>query len=227
MMKKKWEISSEKFLHITTREQTLVLLTGLFLLIWGTFTLVLSGRLDEINQQNKHIKQVTAENKNAKLSIDLLADALKKDPNDAVNLKIKQHEQKLGQIDKSLLALTSALINPVQMRHALVELLKLDQGVKLISFEVLPVKRLISSAVTAKVEQAIEPNEQTINLFRHSIKLKLRGSYFNLRNYLSQLEGLSWKFFWKHFEYQVAEYPNSELEIEIYSLSTEREFIGT
>jgi len=37
---------------------------------------------------------------------------------------------------------------------------------------------------------------------------------------------LSWKFFWQEFNYQLKEYPVSELEIEMYSLSTKREFIG-
>ena len=63
-------------------------------------------------------------------------------------------------------------------------------------------------------------------LYRHAIKIKLSGSYFQLRDYLIQLESLSWKFFWQEFNYQLKEYPVSELEIEMYSLSTKREFIG-
>ena len=87
-------------------------------------------------------------------------------------------------------------------------------------------QRLLNSSDKTEEKKVDDNRNQTINLYRHSIKLKLKGRYFNLRNYLSQLEGLSWKFFWQHFQYQVAEYPNSELEIEIYSLSTTREFIG-
>lgn len=223
-MKNEWKNYSDKFLHTSPREQYLVLFTGLFLLLWGTFTFVLSDNLEAMDKQNKSIKQITADNKNSTQSITLLTDALKEDPNDALKIKIKQHEQKLGQIDQALLSLTSALINPVQMRHALLELLKLEQGVKLVSFEVLPVTRLLSPSVNDTVEH--DNDNQSINLYRHSIKLKLKGRYFHLRNYLTQLEALSWKFFWQHFQYQVVEYPNSELEIEIYSLSTTREFIG-
>jgi len=47
-----------------------------------------------------------------------------------------------------------------------------------------------------------------------------------LQNYLSQLEKLSWKFFWQDFNFKLTEYPKSELEIEMYSLGTKKEFVG-
>ena len=129
------------------------------------------------------------------------------------------------------------------MRHALVELLKLEKGVKLISFQVMPVEPLllnknlndgqqaepinsnavqdVNAVITAYAEQPV-----SLGLYRHTIKLKLKGRYFHLRNYLSQLENLSWTFFWQKFQYQLLEHPLSELEIEIYSLSSNKEFIG-
>ncbi len=58
------------------------------------------------------------------------------------------------------------------------------------------------------------------------MKIKLTGKYFQLRNYLQQLEQLSWKFFWQDFQFEVKEYPRSEVEITIYSLGLRRECIG-
>jgi MSHA biogenesis protein MshJ len=134
--------------------------------------------------------------------------------------------------DTKLLELTSDLINPIQMRHALIELLKIEKGVSLISFEAIEAQPLLMPKMITKKEQeekvTIKPvtTEQPFGLYRHGIRLKLRGNYFQLRNYLTQLEGLSWTFFWQQFHYQLLEHPKSELEIEIYSLSTKREFIG-
>jgi len=65
-----------------------------------------------------------------------------------------------------------------------------------------------------------------LNLYRHGIKIKLSGKYFQLRNYLLQLEQLTWKFFWQGFQFEVKEYPQSEVEITIYSLGLNKEFIG-
>jgi MSHA biogenesis protein MshJ len=54
----------------------------------------------------------------------------------------------------------------------------------------------------------------------------LEGQYFDLRDYLSQIENLSWTFFWQRFDYQLGEYPVGQLSIEIYSLSTTSDFVG-
>ena len=84
----------------------------------------------------------------------------------------------------------------------------------------------------AEVEKInIEPvitqaQPEQLRLYRHGIKIKLQGQYFQLKDYLMQLENLSWKFFWQEFDYQLKAYPVSQLEIEIYSLSTAQEFIG-
>ena len=121
------------------------------------------------------------------------------------------------------------------MRYALIKLLKLQKGVKLLSFEVLPASPVTKTnlgnnhdlaqqdTVTASANQA---QEKQLRLYRHAIKIKLQGQYFQLKDYLTQLESLSWKFFWQEFDYKLKAYPVSELEVEIYSLSTAQEFIG-
>jgi MSHA biogenesis protein MshJ len=58
------------------------------------------------------------------------------------------------------------------------------------------------------------------------MKIKLSGQYFQLRNYLAQLEQLSWTFFWQDFHLQVKDYPLNEVDITIYSLGAEKEFVG-
>jgi MSHA biogenesis protein MshJ len=175
--------------------------------------------------------QISNENRTAKASIILLEDGLSKDPNSELKRQISQYKERLNKADVNLLKLTSDLISPIQMRHALMQLLKTQKGVSLQSFQVVAAEpiTLASAKPIAKIEGAVadvESNKQEMVLYRHAIKIKLSGSYFQLRDYLTQLEALSWKFFWQEFNYQLKEYPVSELEIEMYSLSTKREFIG-
>ena len=165
----------------------------------------------------------------------MLEQALLEDPNSALKKELLQYQAKLGEIDQQLLSLTSDLIDPIQMRYALIKLLKLQKGVKLLSFEVLPASPVTKSnlenseqqdkqdTLAASVDQT--PAKQ-LRLYRHGIKIKLQGQYFQLKDYLIQLESLSWKFFWQEFDYQLKAHPVSELEVEIYSLSTAQEFIG-
>ncbi|MEH6594329.1 MAG: hypothetical protein V7736_02135 [Colwellia polaris] len=236
-----WLTYSEKFNNTTPREQYLIIASGLVAVIFVLYSLFLDEPIQNIGSYKEQIIKAQQDIESKKDSIQVLKQALDEDPNVALKRELSQYQAKLGDVDKKLLELTSDLIDPIQMRFALIKLLKLQKGVKLLSFEVLPASPVTEDKVLAEneTEQTIEKNNTStvktsdvqsqpaqLRLYRHGIKIKLQGQYFELKDYLTQLESLSWKFFWQEFDYQLKAYPVSELEIEIYSLSTSQEFIG-
>ncbi len=235
-MKQQWLENSEKFLKLTIREQYLILLTGLVAVFFIIFYLFIDGKMTANTNASKKIVQLENSNRSLKLSVLELQAGLQQDPNVEVRDKIAQYESKLAKVDKSLLTLTSDLISPVQMRYALLDLLNLKKSVSLLSFELLGAQPLLTTPPTKstpeiareqnKNQVSANDNSSGVNLYRHGIKIKLSGSYFDLRDYLTQLEKLKWKFFWQDFNFKLTEYPNSELEIEMYSLGTKKEFVG-
>ncbi|AOW77487.1 hypothetical protein A3Q34_11835 [Colwellia sp. PAMC 20917] len=227
-MNKQWQAYSEKYLTITPREQYMVLLTGLVAIIFIMHNFFIDDNALKIVKLEKQVIQVNNDNRTAKASILIFEEGLSKDPNESLNKQISQYKDKLNKVDVNLLKLTSDLIDPVQMRYALMQLLKTQKGVSLQSFQVIAAQPMNIASTTDEETKAVVVNsdQPALILYRHAIKIKLSGSYFQLRDYLTQLEALSWKFFWQEFTYQLKEYPVSELEIEMYSLSTKREFIG-
>ncbi len=230
-----WLAYSEKFSNTTAREQYLIIATGLVAIVFILYSVFLDAPFQRIEQLNRQISETQQSNQNNKNSIQVLEQALLEDPNVALRKELSQYQAKLGEIDEQLLSLTSDLIDPTQMRYALIKLLKLQKGVKLLSFEVLPARAVTKAKLASndkpdanevQVTSTSQAEPKQLRLYRHGIKIKLQGQYFQLKDYLSQLEGLTWKFFWQEFDYQLKEYPVSELEVEIYSLSTAQEFIG-
>lgn len=237
-----WLTYSEKFNNTTPREQYLIIASGLVAVIFVLYSLFLDEPIQNLETYNAQTLKAQQDIESKKNSIQVLQQALSEDPNIALKRELSQYQAKLGDVDAKLLELTSDLIDPIQMRFALIKLLKLQQGVKLLSFEVLPASpvtedkaepvnnELAKNVETASNETVKASVEQTqpkqLRLYRHGIKIKLQGQYFELKDYLTQLESLSWRFFWQEFDYQLKAYPVSELEIEIYSLSTSQEFIG-
>ncbi|WDE10959.1 hypothetical protein [Thalassomonas haliotis] len=243
-----WQELSEKFLSLSPREQLLILLTGTVLIVFTFFTLAIDNNLVAARNLQQQKQQLASSNKGLAQSVTGLQQALKRDPNVALKLQLEQYEQELLAADQQLLALTSDLIDPVEMRYALIDLLAMQPEIKLLSFELLPPAELISAPPTqelagqepatpalttelnSKQANAVEVKNdvglKAMTLYRHGIKLRLRGRYFQLRDYLAQMENLSWRFFWQDFDYRLVEYPSSELEVEIYSLSTKRAFLG-
>lgn len=242
--RQQWQIYSDKYLQLSPREQYLIILTGLVAITFIIFHLFIDTKLLETNRLTQDLVQIENQSKTLTLSAKEYQAALAQDPNTAITAQIKQFEEKLAEVDTQLLTLTSQLISPTQMRQALLALLKLEKGVSLLSFELIGAQPLLDETnvdVTAQnladesVNLSSKPSSEnsennhaiaSMNLYRHGIKIKLSGRYFELRNYLSQLEQLSWKFFWQEFDLKVVEYPMSEVSIEIYSLGSKEAFVG-
>lgn len=245
-MNNKWQEFCDKYLEITPREQYLILLTGLVAIVFITFYLFIDANIVENRRNTQQIAQLNSSNQSINITNTEMLAALKRDPNHDINIAIAQYEAKLAQVDEKLLTLTSELISPVQMRFALLDLLKLEKNVSMLSFELTGAQPLLSNIPSTNDMQSENSSEIIadttntsvidslenkdlpvgVNLYQHGIKIKLSGSYFDLQSYLSRLEQLSWKFFWKDFNFKVIEYPKSELEIQMYSLGTKKEFVG-
>ena len=233
-MKEQWNIYSEKYLALNTRDQWILLITGLVVFGMMIFTNFVEVNLASKVKQNKQRIQLASANSAMAKKIIKLDNTLVVDPNIAINKQISVYKKKLLKVDERLLKLTSDLIDPIEMRHALLELLKLEKSVKLVSFQAMPVQAIWlhnsidDESFRVKDEAGVSSLDKPVSLglYRHSIQLTLKGQYFDLRDYLSQLENLSWTFFWQKFDYQLVEYPLGELSIEIYSLSTTPEFVG-
>ena len=229
-MKKQWKSYSEKFLQLTGREQFLVLSTGLVAIFFIISSFFIDDKSAKITSFDKQSRMITSGNQSLNFSIKEYQAALKEDPNVNTVKQIAQLETKLANIDNQLVLLTTDLISPSEMREALLKLLELEPGVSLLSFELIGAKPLLnlsneqSSADSGNNSPTAE--QLGLNLYKHGIKIKLSGKYFQLRNYLQQLEQLTWKFFWQDFKFEVKEYPRGEVDITIYSLGLKKEFIG-
>ncbi len=229
-MKEQWKNTSDKFLQLTSREQFLLLLTGVVAIFFIISYLFIDDKSARIITLDNQSRTMTSGNQTLSFSIKEYQKALQQDPNVNTVKQIAQLETKLANIDNQLVLLTTDLISPSEMREALLKLLKLEPGVSLLSFELIgakPLLNLVGDQPDDETSITSPTSEQLgLNLYKHGIKIKLSGKYFQLRNYLRHLEQLSWKFFWQNFKFEVKEYPRGEVDITIYSLGLKKEFIG-
>jgi MSHA biogenesis protein MshJ len=94
-----------------------------------------------------------------------------------------------------------------------------SKGLKLIELQSI-------TPISISLGQSQEGEEPIAGLYRHGVTLVFEGSYFDIQRYLEKLESLPWQFYWKKFDYLVGEYPTASVELEIYTLSTNKAFIG-
>lgn len=132
---------------------------------------------------------------------------------------------------------TAALIDPPHMQQVLQELLQSRPGLRLLGLEsfsaplVLPAPPAAPAAPAVAGQPASAATPAPI-LYRHGMRLTLEGSYFELRDYLRDVEQRSQqggrRLFWERLDYQVGEAGpgKARIVVELYTLSREAGWVG-
>jgi MSHA biogenesis protein MshJ len=126
-------------------------------------------------------------------------------------------------------ALTNALVEPAEVRALLEELLRGRRGLTLVSAANLDAEPLLErdeatarpAAQAAAVGAGTEPQ-----LYRHTLRLTLRGSFHDCLAYLEAAERLPWRLHWARIEIDAGEYPDNTIVLELATLSRAAEWIG-
>lgn len=128
------------------------------------------------------------------------------DGKDPEQLAVVQLEARLAELEKSLAAHKGAFVSPHRLPALLKNLLGPGRPLKLESLRTVPALQVQGGA----------------QLYRHGLEMTLRGSYFDLLQYLSDLEKLPARLLWGGVDLQVEQYPEVRLTLQIHTLSTQR-----
>jgi MSHA biogenesis protein MshJ len=128
-------------------------------------------------------------------------------------------------------ALAAELVDPVEMRRVLEDLLGRQVGLRLVSATNLEARPLFDEHADehADAEQqpaAGTPSSAAPKLYRHTLVLHVQGSYLDCLAYLQAIERLPWHLYWARLELHVGEYPQNDIVIEVHTLSLDEEWIG-
>ncbi|MFQ2346543.1 MULTISPECIES: MSHA biogenesis protein MshJ [Aeromonas] len=211
-LKAQWQAWADKLAALSQRERVLIMLTGVVLVgaiaTYGWLDAAVV-RLEQDRlalssaQRDLEIMDLENQGKQARLA---------RDPDQNVRTQLAGVDEEIGKLDAALKAQTVDLIQAHEMPEVLEALLSRSANLHIV-------------ALTSLAPEPLMAGEQRINLFKHGIRLKLEGGYFDVYQYLKALEALPRHFYWKQFDYQVQEHPRAVVEMEIYTLSTSKEFI--
>lgn len=136
--------------------------------------------------------------------------------------EIESLQEKIEAAQEGVTRLSQGLIPAEKLPETIRELLVQEQG-------------LILKGLLAKKPEILSLNgdagkdsdkHQQASVYKHTVVFRVEGRYFDLMNYLERLEKSPWNFYWQQLDYQVDRYPRAIAQIEAYTLSTERGFMG-
>jgi MSHA biogenesis protein MshJ len=198
---------------------TLVLMTLLQVFLLNP---VLSRR----NQLSAQIAQQEDETKVIQAQIQTLVRPSVQDQ-DALNRdKITRLREQLAQLDQQFEEQQKQFVPPEKMVAMLEGVIAKNRKLQLMSLRNLPIAGPSpSAAAQAGPATGARRGSSAHEVFRHTVELSVKGSYFDLLDYLSALERMPQRVFWDGFELDATQYPQSVLKLTIYTLSRERSWL--
>lgn len=208
----------ERFAALTTRERALSLVAGLCLIIVGGFVLYIEPQVKALHDKETEAQRQSALVAQLNQQVTQLSAELAADPNAPLLSRIEAMAQRSRDLDTQLAQRTDDLVPAHRMPNLLSSLFAEFKGLELVEM------RSIEPVAMLSVDEQSTATE--VNLYQHGVSLVLEGRYFDIQSYLLRVENLPWHFYWKRFDYQVGDYPIAQVELEIYTLSTSKAFIG-
>ena len=178
------------------------------------------------NQLSAQIAQQEDETKTIQAQIDALVRPAVQDPNDLNRERLKSLRQQLAQFDRQFEEQQKQFVAPDKMVAMLENMIGKNGKLQLISLRNLPGAG-VSPGDGAQTGTAGGSGQAggAREIFRHTVELSVKGSYFDLLDYLAALERMPQRVLWDGIELSVAQYPQSVLKLTIYTLSPEKSWL--
>lgn len=217
---------SEYLKTLSLREKILMLLVGI-VIMYAAWDAVFFGIFNKTHQQ--YASQID-EVENELFQVDEQLNELTSqlfvagNPNQQLKLAINESNQQIEELEQALSATFDSLVPPTEVTRFIRSLLLENTSLKLIALNNEPVE-VINLTAQSMESPDTDPNA-TARLYQHATNIKLTGDYVSLYNYLIELEQSEWTLYWDQLQYQVTTYPNAEIMLRIYTLSTDEHWLG-
>ena len=216
-MKLDWKTLSDKIDDMSPRQRGLVFAVAASIVVALVSSLLIEPQLAKQKVLSRKTEQQQSEIKSIQAQLQAMAEVRKTDPDAANRAELESLRLQLVQLKASLQVKQQHLIPPDKIAGLLEEILSRNRQLQLISLRSLP-----ASAVTGEEEQAAAVEKE---FFKHGIEMTVRGSYFDLLDYMAQLEKLPWRMFWGKASLVVETYPISRMTLTLYTLSLDKAWL--
>ena len=214
------------------RERALIFSSGIALLfiLWSFF---IQAPFDEKTRNLKQkFNDLVAQRSATQQQIGELNHSLLNDPGRLKEDQVKQLQADIDAIDIKLKDASHGLVKAEQLPRILEDVLLKTSKLTLLDVATLPVHELQVETVTGDIYKLNDRLTQKIQglrnlgVYEHVVQMRVAGSYSQITQFLVALEELPWRFYWQRLDYKVVEYPNAEIILRVYTLSSDEGLLG-
>lgn len=216
-----------KFDAYSLRERILLAVAAVVVIFFLMDTLLLSAWSRQNAALKAGIVEQGAESERVRVQLKELQGRASAHPDAQAQARIREIEQNIAAIEATLQSASKQLVPPERMATMLEDLLKRNRRLQLVKMTTLPAAELLGrekaeASQTGGQHAATEGQAGSQNIFKHGVELTLRGSYFDMLDYLAQVESLPWQMYWGHLKLDAREYNRPVLTLTLYTLSLDK-----
>ena len=212
----RYQLLSDKFTALQSREKHLIMWGSFGLIVYLFFWFGISPALEKIAVSEKTLARLENELQSVAIQQQALQEALRQDYSARKQAELDVARKELLAIDQQLSLVQDSFVAADKMPELLVTLLGQENDIKIVNFYVEPSETISFG----------DEDEKRATVYRHNMRVILQGSFFDLRAYLARLQSSPEKVGVTRFDYTVEAYPQSQLTLELATVSNNQTFIA-
>jgi MSHA biogenesis protein MshJ len=217
---------SERIDALSVRERGLVFVASLVLLLFAANALLFAPLRSEQQLLERGLKEKRAHAETLEKQLQVMLEGLARDP-DAQNVaRLEALRARIRQMDEDLGRLVAGFVTPREMAKLVEQALQKNHGLEFVKVENIPPRSVADDAAAPADAARSEPPAE-VTVYKHGLRIEMKGGYRDIVGYLRGLEALPWKVFWGEVKLETEVYPVSHVTVVIYTLSRRRAWIGT
>ena len=213
-----WELVRDRIDGLPLRERMMIFAAAAFAVISLTSTMLLNPILAKQKAVAAQLAQQHEKIQKLQVQIQAALQAKKEDEKSPLRIRLNLLKQQLQAQDDNLQSGRSRMVEPGEMGGMLERLLSKNGKLQLVSLDTLPV-----SMVTVQTKDI---NTEQKQIFKHGVRITLRGGYLDLMQYLTAVEKASLQMYWSNVSFNVDKYPDGVLILTLYTLSMDKSWLA-
>ncbi len=213
-MKTRIEALAARIDALSLRERTLLTLTVLAVLFGLWYAVLYEPLVTRASDATSSLSQVQRRFQQTTQKLQQLVPEQGASPDAKARKQLAALKAEIAGNEKTLEAITAALIPPQRMGEVLKTLLLREPGLKLVSVESHPPTPLVKG-------------EKNSPLYTHRLTLTFDGRYGAVLAYLRKVEALPWRLDWQSIRIDTRHYPINRITLQVHTISFSEAWLGT
>lgn len=209
---------------MTLRERAILFISLLAMLFLFADQLLFPAQQRVQQQLEKQIQEQLGQLNTINGQIERIVRENTEDPDALLRARLDTLRKQYADLELSAGDITRGLVSPREMTRLVYAMLRENQSLQLVKAENLKPEAIPLAAATNPAPATGAATGPAI--YRHGLRLQVRGRYPDIVRYLHTLENLSWRVMWGEVHLETASYPVTNATLTIYTLSLDQDWIG-